>query len=254
LLATVVLKETDMYREFRPPPQLRSSIACLWTRSGDGGAVRVMPDACTDIVWRAGNGAAVAGPDTGHWFSATEPGQAIVGVRLLPGAGGAALRLPLAELRDQRVAVSDLGLDPHAQLDPDARPEEVVRRLAALAISLTAAGRPDRAAQAAAIRLMNPGQRVDRLASELGFSERQLRRRFAVAVGYGPKMLQRVLRLRRFLNADAASLAQAALEAGYSDQAHLSRDCRELTGLTPLQLLSGTAEREDADRTELKSY
>jgi AraC-like DNA-binding protein len=234
----VVLKETDMYREFRPPPHLRSSIACLWTRSGDGGAVRVMPDACTDIVWRAGAGAAVAGPDTGHWFSATEPGQAIAGVRLLPGAGGAALRLPLAELRDQRVAVSDLGLDPHQELDPHARPDEVVRRLAALAMSLTVAGRPDRAVQAAVVRLMNPAQRVDRLASQLGFSERQLRRRFAVAVGYGPKTLQRVLRLRRFRSADASSLTQAALEAGYSDQAHLTRDCRELTGLTPLQLRS----------------
>jgi AraC-like DNA-binding protein len=226
-----------MYREFRPPPHLRSSIACLWTRSGDGGVVRAMPDGCTDMVWRAGKGATVAGPDTAHWFSATEPGQAIVGVRLLPGAGGAAFRRPLAELRDQRVAISDLGLDPHERLDPDARPDQAVRRLAALAMSLTEAGQPDRAVQAAVLRLMNPGQRVDRLAPELGFSERQLRRRFAVAVGYGPKTLQRVLRLRRFLRADPASLAQAALGAGYSDQAHLTRDCRELTGLTPLQLL-----------------
>jgi AraC-like DNA-binding protein len=225
-----------MYREFRPPPQLRSSIACLWTRLGAGGEVRVMPDGCTDIVWRAGKGAVVAGPDTGHWFSATEPGRAIVGVRLLPGAGGAALRLPLAELRNQRVVVSDLGLDPKQQLDPDRPPDEIVRRLAALATSLTEAGQPDRAVQAAVLRLMNPDQRVDRLASELGFSERQLRRRFAVAVGYGPKTLQRVLRLRRFLRADPASLGRAALEAGYSDQAHLTRECRELTGLTPLQL------------------
>jgi AraC-like DNA-binding protein len=228
-----------MYREFRPPPHLRSSIACLWTRSGSGGAVRVMPDGCTDIVWRAGKGTVVAGPDTGHWFSVTEAGQAIVGVRLLPGAGGAAFRRPLAELRDQRVAISDLGLDPHERLDPDARPDEAVRRLAALAMSLTEAGQPDRAVQAAVLRLMNPGQRVDRLAPELGFSERQLRRRFAVAVGYGPKTLQRVLRLRRFLRADPASLAQAALEAGYSDQAHLTRECRDLTGLTPSRLLKG---------------
>jgi AraC-like DNA-binding protein len=172
-------------------------------------------------------------PITGHWFSATEPGQAIVGVRLLPGAGGAAFRRPLAELRDQRVAASDLGLDPHEELDPDVPPDEIVRRLAALATSLTEAGQPDRAVQAGVLRLMNPGERVDRLASELGFSERQLRRRFAVAVGYGPKTLQRVLRLRLFLRADPASLARAALEAGYSDQAHLTRDSRELTGLTP---------------------
>jgi AraC-like DNA-binding protein len=51
-------------------------------------------------------------------------------------------------------------------------------------------------------------------------------------------MLQRVLRLRRFLaQAGPGALARAATEAGYADQAHLSRDCRALTGLTPGELL-----------------
>ena len=40
-----------------------------------------------------------------------------------------------------------------------------------------------------------------RSAHELGVSERQLRRRFAEAVGYGPKTLARVLRFQRFLDA-----------------------------------------------------
>jgi AraC-like DNA-binding protein len=227
-----------MYREFRPPPHLRSAIACLWTRSGEGGAVRVLPDACTDIVWRAGKGAVIAGPDTAHWFSATDPAEEIVGVRLLPGAGGAAFGLPLEALRDQRVPIAELGLDPTEQLLPDLPSAEIRRRLAALAVTLTSARPPDRAVQAAVVRLMDPRQRLEQLAPDLGFSERQLRRRFAVAVGYGPKTLQRVVRLRRVLVADAAGLADAAAEAGFSDQAHLTRECRRLTGLTPAQLLS----------------
>jgi AraC-like DNA-binding protein len=75
----------------------------------------------------------------------------------------------------------------------------------------------------------------------LGFSERQLQRRFLTAVGYGPKVLQRVLRLRRFLTAAGfglEGLAGAALGAGYADQAHLTRECRALTGLTPRQLVT----------------
>jgi AraC-like DNA-binding protein len=238
-----------MYREFRPPPHLRSAIACLWTRSGEGGAVRVLPDACTDIVWRAGKGATIAGPDTAHWLSMTDPGEDIIGVRLLPGAGGAALGLPLEELRDQRVPLADveLELDPHEQLAPDLHPQEIIRQLAELTMSLTTAHPPDVAVQAAVVRLMDPRQRLERLAPELGFSERQLRRRFAVAVGYGPKTLQRILRLRRFLAAHAADatnsagatgLAEAAAQAGFSDQAHLTRECRRLTGLTPAGLLS----------------
>jgi AraC-like DNA-binding protein len=227
-----------MYREFRPPPHLRAAVACLWTRSADGGVVRVLPDACTDIVWRAGKGAMIAGPDTAHWLSATEPGEDIVGVRLLPGTGGAALGVPLEELRDQRIALGELALDPCEELAPDAPSAEIPKRLATLTMDLIAARPPDLAVQAAVVRLMDPRQRLERLAPELGFSERQLRRRFATAVGYGPKTLQRVLRLRRLLRADAAGLADAAAQAGFSDQSHLTRECRALTGLTPAQLLS----------------
>jgi AraC-like DNA-binding protein len=38
---------------------------------------------------------------------------------------------------------------------------------------------------------------VTEVAGELGVSERQLQRRVCDAVGYGPKMLARVLRFRR---------------------------------------------------------
>ena len=227
------------YSEFPPPPALRGSIACLWVRRGAGGSVRVLPDACTDIVWRQGAGASVAGPDTTAWFSPAGRGELIAGVRFLPGAGRAAFGVPLVELRDRRASLSELGLDPDELLSGDADPRQAPRVLAKLALRLGGAGPPDRAVQAAVVRLTSPRQRVEPLASELGLSERQLRRRFIAAVGYGPKTLQRVLRLRRFLAASAAGpgeLAAAALAAGYADQAHLTRECRDLTGLTPAQL------------------
>jgi AraC-like DNA-binding protein len=45
-----------------------------------------------------------------------------------------------------------------------------------------------------------------------------------------------VLRLQRFRALASLDLVFAAAEAGYADQAHLTRDCRALTGLTPRQL------------------
>jgi AraC-like DNA-binding protein len=78
---------------------------------------------------------------------------------------------------------------------------------------------------------------VEALAADLGLSERQLRRRFHAAAGYGPKMLQRVLRFRRFLAAADRDLARAALDAGYADQSHLTRECAQLAGRTPAALL-----------------
>jgi AraC-like DNA-binding protein len=78
---------------------------------------------------------------------------------------------------------------------------------------------------------------VETLAGELGLSERQLRRRCHAAAGYGPKTLQRVLRFRRFLAARNPDLARAALDAGYADQSHLTRECTRLAGATPAALL-----------------
>jgi AraC-like DNA-binding protein len=240
--ALPVLNESDTYRELPPPAPARGAVACLWVRRGEGTDVRVLPDACADIVWRSEQGVFVAGPDTAPWFSRPAPGELIVGARLLPGAGGAALGMPLSELRDRRIPLGELGLDRPMALDDDADPRTALQALAALVTALVTARPPDRTVQAGVIRLLDPRERIQPLAGELGLSERQLRRRFQAAVGYGPKTLQRVLRLRRLLAGDPsasfeADLARLAYDAGYADQAHLSRECRALTGLTPAELI-----------------
>ena len=56
---------TPGYRELPPPAGLREVVACLWIRVCETGhEVRVVPDACTDVIWRQGEGTTVAGPDT----------------------------------------------------------------------------------------------------------------------------------------------------------------------------------------------
>ncbi len=79
------------------------------------------------------------------------------------------------------------------------------------------------------------GASVEDPAEPATVGERRLRRRFVQAVGYGPATYLRVARLQRAiaLAPHAPNLAALAVAAGYSDQAHLSRDCRALTGLTP---------------------
>jgi AraC-like DNA-binding protein len=229
-LLPAVLNESDVYREVAPPAWAREAIVCFWMRRGDGRAVRVIPDGSTDIVWREGAGATIAGPDTGAWISKTAPGGLIVGARFRAGAGQA-LGIPLEELRNLRIPLDALGLDLHGELDQEAAAPEAVARLA---LRLAAATPPDPAVQEAARLLRDPERRVEEIASALGFSDRQLRRRFLVTVGYGPKTLQRILRMRRFLDsASADGLARGALAAGYADQAHLTREVRALTGLTP---------------------
>jgi AraC-like DNA-binding protein len=216
-------------------------VSCLWTSVvATGDPTIVLPDGCIDLIWQRGEGAFIAGPDTGPAPSALPAGSMLVGVRLRPGAGGPALGLPLAELRDQRVDLADARPD-LARLPGDLPPGVALSRLIDLTAGLAATGPPDPLVRQAARLLAASGERTDELARELGVSERQFRRRCLDAVGYGPKTLQRVLRFRRFVTRldaadDRLDLALVAAETGYADQAHLTRESVRLAGLPPTAL------------------
>ncbi len=87
------------------------------------------------------------------------------------------------------------------------------------------------------------------LRDRLGISERSLRRRCHEAFGYGPKTLDRILRFQRFLRLAAAgeeaALSGLAAAAGYADQAHLTREVRRLSGLTPAAILGQLDSRDE---------
>jgi len=87
------------------------------------------------------------------------------------------------------------------------------------------------------------------LADAVGLSTRQLHRRCTVAFGYGPATLARILRFQRFVRSAlggghhrSVPLAGLAACAGYADQAHLSRECRAITGETPSALIATLAD------------
>ncbi|HEX6025250.1 MAG TPA: helix-turn-helix domain-containing protein [Solirubrobacter sp.] len=234
-----------MYREIAPPPDLAGHVACVWTSVSRGGVI--FPDGCVDIVWR-GDSLVVAGPATAPVSAGVPVGVPVFGVRFRVGAAGAALGLPAEELLDESAV-------PLGELWGFQCEERVAEGgLAALldVVRSHVVDAPlDRVARAAALSVAQPGARVADLGPALGLSERQLRRRFADAVGYGPKTLARVLRFQRFLALATRSgagrwrsgdgLAGLAYEAGYADQAHLTRECRRLSGRTPAELVASGA-------------
>jgi len=232
------------YREWLPSPDLRGSVACYWVRVtplGHGpGVTSVLPDGCTDLIWQSGHGAFIAGPDTGPAPTQIPAGTVLVGARFWPGAGGPALGVPLAELRDQRVAVADCLPGLARQLSPDLTPEDAFSAIATACQQFVAEGPADRLVRHATKLLADGQTTVTGLCATLALSERQLRRRFDDAVGYGPKTTQRVLRFRKVLAqltlTPHADLATLALQFGYSDQAHLTRETTRLAGLPPAAL------------------
>jgi transcriptional regulator GlxA family with amidase domain len=92
---------------------------------------------------------------------------------------------------------------------------------------------------------------IPAVAAKAGVGERQLERLFDERVGYGPKMFSRVVRLERSTRAiegsraqgSIASWARLAADCGYADQAHLIREFRALTGVTPAAYASGATAR-----------
>lgn len=236
---------TTAYWERPPAPALREHLACTWGRTIPDAprvVVRVVPDACLDVIWRSDGRLEIAGPDTGPAPVAPPAAVRYAGVRFRPGAAPALLGVPASALRDQRVDLAELWGPAEAGRLAErlwAAPDPAAALEGAFAGRLGRAGPLEPLARHLVAALGRRPGRLRTLAAELGLSERQLRRRCEAAFGYGPKTLDRVLRFRRFLalaGAGPASLADLALAAGYADQAHLSRECRRLGGATPAAL------------------
>jgi AraC-like DNA-binding protein len=232
------------YAEWAPPQPLRGMIACLWASVVPADRDRdalVLPDGCSDLIWEQGRGAFIAGPDTGPVRAVSLPGTVMAGVRFRPPAGGPAFGLPLSEVRDLRADLADVLPTASNALSPGLHPAIAAERILDVAGTLVADGTPDLAVAHVARLLTDPATRIEQVAADVNLSERQLRRRFHDAVGYGPKTLQRVHRFQRFVrrvdaSRGACDLAVTAIEVGYADQAHLTRDCLALSGLTPAVL------------------
>jgi AraC-like DNA-binding protein len=122
-------------------------------------------------------------------------------------------------------------------------PERFRAMETALLERLTQPGPVDHAMCAAIRWLANhPHGRIAQLSECIGCSSRQLQRRFTSAVGYGPKTFQSVLRFQRLLSLAARatasrSLAQFSVDAGYADQAHMTREVQRFSGSPPTVLL-----------------
>jgi AraC-like DNA-binding protein len=235
------------YIEIAPSPALRPFVECLWVhRIGpppEGGR-RLLPSGRVDFVWAGGLGVQISGPQSRYSRPVDLPPMLVFGARFHPGAAPYLLRTPATELVDRHVALD--AIDPRLARRLDERvgeardPREALDAFGAgLERRLRTAAPPPAAVREAVRMLDDATATIAGTAARTFVSERALQRRFAQDVGYGPKLLQRVLRFQRFMRELATpqvELARAGLLAGYADQSHLSRETRRLAGLSPREL------------------
>jgi AraC-like DNA-binding protein len=235
------------YTTVRPAAPLRPFVECLWVHSIDGADPRedrrILPDGRMDLVWIPEAGTLVAGPQSRHTSRPVPAPLLAVGARFRPGVAPELLRLPARELVDQHVPLAAVRPALAARLDERlaAAGDPLVALEQELMRSLADLGEPDPVVRAATALLAGGSAGVADVARRVYVSERQLQRRFDEGVGYGPKTFQRIARFQRAvgqLGRDGAELARTAISAGYSDQAHLTRESRRLAGLSPRELVS----------------
>ncbi|HXA00201.1 MAG TPA: AraC family transcriptional regulator [Candidatus Dormibacteraeota bacterium] len=240
------------YREFPPPSALASYLLCLWTQRivGSRGefSQRVLPDGCIDIVLINDEAPVVVGPWTEPFVARLVLGTMIVGARFHPGCAPGLLGLPASALLNQSVTLRSMwGGAASARFARIASESTLPTRTLAMESALLerlAQAHPVDERMRAAIQWLgdHPHGRIERLSQRIGISSRQLQRRFTRAVGYGPKMFQSVLRFQRLLNLSGGTeaprnLAQISSDAGYADQAHMTREVRRFSGTPPTVLL-----------------
>ncbi|MFC3449275.1 helix-turn-helix domain-containing protein [Amycolatopsis speibonae] len=207
-----------------PPAELRGRVSRVWRRSGE--LPLALPQPFVDLLVFADGSLWLTGPETeSRTGSLTEP---LTGIRLRPGTcasvlGVAADEVPLAGIR-----IPGSGLD------------DGLRALRAPARQADRAMDPVLRAIRAA-----PGAPVSRHAAAAGLSERQLRRRFQVAVGMSPKAYARVIRLHEAMalarSSPAPDWAEIAVRSGFYDQPHMLAEFRRAVGSSCVRFFQDSA-------------
>ncbi len=250
---------------YSPAPPLELAIDCIWLsqrheRSStlehmlpSGKAQLVIPLHDSVIQWAAPddraqwhswNRGVIHGPQSRYYIAGPKPPGRVVGASFRVGMAAELVGVPLDELRDRHVSIEELwgyrGLELQERLAAIREPMDVCRALEAELIARIRRPLLIHPAIAYALRVDSGSPRVDQIQQRTGYSPRHFIELFHSTVGLTPKHFYRVqrfsyalARLARELGDGGARLADVASAAGYADQAHFSREFRELAGVAP---------------------
>lgn len=234
-----------------PMPALRPWIADVTLMRPDRALPLVhLPDAATALVYRRtgtrDGDLRVVGPRS---LASYHPGKDLpmcIRIRLRPGAARPVFGIPVSELRDQAVPLTDLWGDRAARLEHRLNeltgPDPILHGIEDVLLESLHNGPDSRdlLLRQAVESLSTTGERVATLAGRLSVSERHLRDVFTDRVGLSPKHFARIQRVHTVLaGAGSATWAEVASEAGYFDQSHMTADFHTLMGVSPAAFCAG---------------
>ncbi|MFO0612376.1 MAG: helix-turn-helix domain-containing protein [Polyangiaceae bacterium] len=184
--------------------------------------------------------AVVGGARSGFIVKDVSAPSIAVGAELHPGAALPLFGAPADEFAERHTALEDVwGAEACRLRDRLGAESSLERRLEAFeAFLLTRLPRVRGVHPAIADAITSIADRpIASSVERSGYSHRAFIELFRRAVGLPPKVFARVIRFQRvaqrIARGESVSLADAAAEAGYADQAHLSRDFAAFAGVSP---------------------
>ncbi len=261
----------------QPPARLAGHVKAIWAARGTkhdfGSPDPIVPDGCVEIIFNLAdafrNGEVqplvlLAGQMTGPVVAVPTGDVDLIGVRFRPGRAGAALRTPMWELQDRLVDASSVlcGMnrvaDDLRNMPRDARLEYLSEALARRFGSADPLSHGPIEHVLALIESRRGNITIDQVARSAGMTRRHLERRFREEVGLSPKQMARIARVHFALQMieqhSRLSGAEIAASCGYSDQPHMIRECKALTGRTPERLTKTTRSLAGLMREEVSSH
>jgi AraC-like DNA-binding protein len=250
------------YRQVAPSAAVCGYVEFYWMledRSPASAIQRIIPDgrsglilnlgrpfqSYTNGVWNSQPECFFVGQITGPLLLRPSGPAAMLGIQFRPHGATRLLRLPMCELTNSEVALEDLSRPLFRALDRIRNLPSLTHALAALDPILGKFAQHERKEDNSVAHAARDIERagglasVEEVADRVGWSTRQLQRRFKDVVGISPKLFARMQRFQRVLRAmdgPNPDWVDAAVHCGYYDQAHLIRDFREFSGETPTAL------------------
>jgi AraC-like DNA-binding protein len=252
-----------------PPADLEPWVQHFWSVSWDLRGCEpflqeTLPHPNVHIVFDR-NGAHVAGVHTARFSTTLEGESRVFGIKFRPGGFRPFLRSPVGALANRTVAAEQVfgAAAPQWGLAVQSLPDDDAQIAAASEFLRARMPAPD-SNVALATRLVEQILHVDsgeirsvqELSRRSGMSQRSLQRLFQEYVGASPKWVIRRYRLHELVErlkaGDVVDGAQAALDLGYFDQAHLINDFRSIVGYSPARY--GNRLRQAAEPTLAVSF
>ncbi len=243
------------YHELDHLTDLADGIEAVWASvSAAHSPYRVLPDGRCDLILRFDAAdvpgvrpvPVITGPTSTFYDLALTPGAGFAGLRIRPGFFRAVFgfdpgRIAEGHLRGEEALAAQPALA--GLVAPVQRVEDLPEQLAAFVRGQVRKSRERPALHVStllgAVHASGGRMSIAELARLHGMSPRSLHRLLREATGLPPKLYAEILqfqRAMRLVRDQGLSPAAAALEAGYADQAHMSRAFRRFGGMSPARL------------------